>query len=237
MLPRVLQDAQTAEAGAPPGYAFYFTRGIYTGVRRGRWGGSWATDYPKADRQFLVGLKHLTGIDAYGLENPVPLDDAALRHYPLVYVLEVGYMAISDTEVTALRDFLRAGGMLMVDDFWGTYEWANFEREIRRVLPNCDIVELPLDHPLFHTVYDISRVRQVPNINNAMRGGPYWERDGYVPHLRGIFDDEGRLIVVINWNTDLGDAWEWAENPYYPIELSNYAWQVAVNTIVYAMTH
>jgi len=80
-------------------------------------------------------------------------------------------------------------------------------------------------------------VVQVPNVGNARRGGPTHERDGYVPHVRGIHDDEGRLMVVINWNTDLGDAWEWSEQPYYPFEYSSYAYKMAANFIIYAMTH
>jgi hypothetical protein len=85
--------------------------------------------------------------------------------------------------------------------------------------------------------YDIEEIRQVPNVRQGMEGGPTWERDGYEPRLMGVFDERGRLMVVINWNTDLGDAWEWAENPYYPLEYSNYAYQIGINTIVYAMSH
>ena len=77
---------------------------------------------------------------------------------------------------------------------------------------------------------------QNPNVGNAQRGITY-EQDGYVPHCRGIFDKDGRLIVVINWNTDMGDAWEWAESPYYPLKYSTFAWEMAINFIVYAMSH
>ena len=97
----------------------------------------------------------------------------------------------------------------MIDDFWGTYEWQVFESEILRVFPEYPIVDIPLDHPIFNQVYKIEEIIQVPNLPNA-QGGPTWERDGYYPAVRGIFDDQGRLMVVINWNTDLGDAWEWA---------------------------
>jgi hypothetical protein len=96
---------------------------------------------------------------------------------------------------------------------------------------------LPLAHPVFHTVYDIKELLQVPNVHNGMVGGPYWERDGIEPSCRGIFDEQGRLSVMMVWNSDLGDAWEWAENPYYPLDRSTFAYQLGINAIVFAMTH
>ena len=130
-----------------------------------------------------------------------------------------------------------AGGFLVIDDFWGSWEWQNFESEILRVLPGHAIEERDVDHPLFSSFYDIDEIRQVPGFGRGTRGGPTWERDGRVPHVRGIFDEHRRLMVVINFNTDLGDAWEWAENPYYPLMYSTYAYEMGVNMIVYAMSH
>ena len=215
---------------------FFFTRAIYSGG--GYYGrGSWSVDYPKADRQFLAILDDQIDLDAYERENAVRLDDPDLRKYPFLYALEVGYMYMTEPEVKGLRDYLLAGGFLMVDDFWGTWEWANFETEIKRVLPEYQIVEVPLDHPVFHTVYNIEEIVQVPNFGNAQRGGRTWEQDGYEPHVRGIFDEDGRLMVIINWNTDIGDAWEWAESPYYPLYYSTFAIEITLNIIVYAMSH
>lgn len=216
------------------GREFVFTRAIYNGGGR-RWG-AWATDFPKADRQFLTILDRLIDLDAYEMENAVQLDDPNVRRFPFLYALEVGNMYMTEAEVKGLRDYLLAGGFLMIDDFWGTWEWENFEAEIKRVLPEYPIIDVPLDHPVFNTVYNIEEIVQVPAINNA-QGGPTWERDGYEPTVRGIFDEEGRLMVIINWNTDIGDAWEWAESPYYPLRYSTYAIEVTVNTIVYAMSH
>jgi hypothetical protein len=222
-------------------HAFVFTRAVYSGAGRGRYrgfgGGSWSTDYPKSDRQFLTVLRRLIDVDAYDDANPVPLADPGLRRFPFLYMLEVGYMRMTPEEVHGLRDYLLAGGFLMVDDFWGSAQWYNFQVEMEQVFPEYPIVELPADHPIFHMVYNIDEVVQVPNVTNARWGGPTYEQDGYVPHVRGIFDDKGRLMVVINWNTDLGDAWEWAEQPYYPVRYSTYAFQVGVNTIVYALSH
>jgi hypothetical protein len=248
---------QLPEAGAPPrGYGrgrrsfsdeppfdprhraaghreFRFTRAAYTAF----WSRNWATDYPKADRQFMVGVQRLlTHLDADGEENPVRLDDPDLNRFPFLYAVEVGRMALTDPEVEGLRRYLQAGGFLVVDDFWGSREWANFEEEIRRVLPGCTIVDLPPDHPVFSAFYDIKEFLQVPNVGNAMAGHTS-EKDGFTPFYRGIFDDKGRLIVAINANTDLGDAWEWAEVPEYPLKYSTFAYQMGVNLIVYSMSH
>ena len=214
-----------------PSHNFYFTRGMYSGFRR-----SWATDAPQADRWIASVIKRLTLIDISPYENYVALDDPDLRRFPFLYLLEVGGMRLRDSEVEGLRDYILRGGFVMIDDFWGTYEWLNWEREIRRVLPEYDIVEIPLTHPIFSTVYAVDEIVQVPSVGNAQRGVTH-EADGYVPHVRGIFDQEGRLMVVINWNTDIGDAWEWAEAPYYPLPYSTYAYQVAANVFLYAMTH
>ena len=146
-------------------------------------------------------------------------------------------MSLSQPEVEGLRSYLLAGGFLVIDDFWGTQEWANFEYEIRQVLPGYEIVDLPIEHNIFTTFYEIDEIIQVPNVGNGVRGGPTWERDGFIPMVKGIHDDDGRLMVVINWNTDLGDAWEWADDPYYPLKYSLYAYEMGVNFIVYAMSH
>ena len=148
--------------------------------------------------QFLTIIDRLVDLDAYERENAVRLDDPDLRRFPFLYALEVGYMYMTEPEVNGLRDYLLAGGFLMLDDFWGSAEWANFEAEIRRVLPEYPIVEIPLDHPVFTTFYNIDEIVQVPNLYNA-QGGPTWQRDGITPHVRGIFDEQGRLMVMINW--------------------------------------
>jgi hypothetical protein len=220
---------------------FFFTRAAYTGYRGGwGWGGrpTWATDYPKADRQFMVVLKRLTNLDAFDYENAIRLDDPGLRRFPFLYALEVGYMDLTEPEVRGLRSYLEAGGFLVIDDFWGGREWDNFYYNIQRVLPGREIIDIPMDHPLFSVFYDIEEVRQTPAIGRGVNGNPTWERpDAQVPLVRGILDDDGRLMVVINFNTDLGDAWEHAENPFYPLEYSTYAYQVGVNTVVYGMSH
>lgn len=216
---------------------FFFTRGAYSGYRS-YWGRrpSWAIDYPEADHHFITVLKRLTNLDAYDWDNAVRLDDPILRRYPFLYILEVGGMDLTLDEVQGLRDFLIAGGFLVVDDFWGEREWSNFEYHMARVLPGRRIVPLPLDHPLFSTFYDIEEVRQTPAIGRGVNGRPTTECAGCEATVFGIHDDDDRLMVVVNFNTDLGDAWEHADNPFYPLPYSTYAYQVGVNMVVYGMS-
>lgn len=239
--------AQTESASSPADsipantHEFYFTRAIYSGEYDDNdMGGRWAIDYPKADHQFLVALKRLSILDAYGSDNAIELTNPMLRRFPLLYAVEVGSMSLSDAEVLALRNYLLAGGFLVIDDFWGSWAWEQLVSQMQLVFPDRAIVELPLDHPVFHVFYNIDSVLQVPNVRQgwaAQHGGPTHEYDGVVPHVRGIFDDEGRLMVLINWNTDLGDAWEWADNPDYPLRFSTYAFEIGINFVIYAMTH
>jgi hypothetical protein len=236
------ETSPRALAGIPGNaHEFYFTRGIYSGEFDDYdEGGRWAIDYPKADHQFLIALKRLSLVDAYESDNAIELTDPRLRRFPLLYAVEVGSMSLSDAEVLALRNYLLAGGFLVIDDFWGSWAWDQFLTQMQRVFPGRAIVDVPLDHPVFHAFYDIDRVTQVPNVRQgwgAASGGPTHEYDGIVPRVRGVFDDDGRLMVLINWNTDLGDAWEWADDPNYPLKFSTYAFEIGINFVIYAMTH
>ena len=250
-LPMQARPGQESRSGES--HEFYFTRVIYSeGGRRGGMGffggrggrgGRWATDYPTADRTFTTFIKRLTSLDTCNWEHPVSLADPDLRRFPFIYAVEVGDWSLTDEELAGLRGFLAAGGFMVIDDFWGTYEWQGFEREMNRILPGNQIVEIPMDSPIFNMLYQIEKIEQVPNISNARDisigypGASTSEGDGIVPHVRGIYDANGRLSVIINWNTDLGDSWEWADDPYYPLQFSTYAYQLAANMILYSMTH
>ena len=225
-----------------PQHEFYFTRGIYSEDfdDGDEFGGSWAVDYPKADRQFLVALQRLSLVDAYPSENAIKLTDPQLRRWPFLYMLEVGSMQLDGAEVKALRNYLLAGGFLIIDDFWGSWAWDNLVEQMRRVFPDRSIIEVPPEHPVFHVFYEIDEVLQVPNLRNGIEfdsGGTTHQYDGIHPHVRGIFDDDGQLMVLINWNTDLGDAWEWADHPQYPLQFSTYAIKIGINFVIYAMTY
>ena len=207
-------------------HEFFFTRGIYSDTGEDDW--------------FLIALKRLSTVHAFDSDNALELDDPALRKYPFLYILEVGSMKLSDSEVKALRSYLDAGGFMVIDDFWGTWAWENLVHEMRRVFPDREIVEVPMEHPVFHAFYDVTEILQVPNVYQGSMyasGGPTHEYDGYVPHVRGIFDEEGRLVVLINWNTDLGDAWEWADDPNYPLKFSTFAFEMGINFVIYGMSY
>ena len=237
-LPPAVRPAFQAQAESQRKHEFYFPRAIYSsgGGFRGR-NGAWATDWPKADLQLLSVLNRLAReLDAYDTNHELRLDDPTLRLFPFVYAVEVGAMYLSDPEIKGLRDYLLAGGFLIVDDFWGDYQWQQFEANIKAVLPEYQIVDLPTTHELFRAYYEIEEIRQVPSINNGCSGGSYSE-SGQGPSVHAIFNERGRLLVLISFNSDLGDAWEWMEQACYPLREATYAYQLIVNTIVYAMSH
>lgn len=221
----------------PRPHEFYFTRGIYSSTADGDdWGPRWAIDYPEADRHFLVALRRLTGVDAFAADNAVDLGQTLLRDFPFVYVVEAGALQLDEDEREALRGYLLAGGFMVIDDFWGTWAWDNLAAEMALLFPDRAMQDIPLDHPLFHTFYDIDELLQVPNVAQAGSERTH-EYDGFVPRTRGIVDDHGRLMVLVNWNTDLGDAWEWADDERYPLHYSNYAYRLGINIVVYAMSY
>ena len=231
-----------AQAQSQRKHEFYFTRAIFSEGSRGFGGfrggyGAWATDYPKADLQLISVLNRLAReLDSFDSEHVVRLDDPNLRLFPFIYAVEVGYMYLSDPEIKGLREYLLAGGFLIVDDFWGRWQWEPFAANIKAVLPEYEIVELPITHELFKAYYEIEEIRQVPSINRGCSGSSYSE-SGEGPSVHAIFNERGRLLVLISFNSDLGDAWEWMEQACYPLREATYAYQLIVNTIVYAMSH
>lgn len=217
---------------------FYFTRLEYAsaGFRRRGWRGAWMTDFPEAEIHLLQGLGRLTRLQTAREGRIVTLDDDELMSYPWLYAVEVGNWYLDDVQAARLREYLDRGGFLMVDDFWGDYEWQVFQESLTRVFPDRPIVELPESHELLHVLYDLDQRVQIPGANSAYYGETS-QKGGTVPHWRGIFDDAGRLMVAINFNMDLGDAWEHADDPYYPEPMTALAYRFAVNYVIYSMTH
>jgi len=224
-----------------PAREFEFTRLIYNEnpAFARSWGfGSyrWLTDAPEAETHLLQGIKRLTRIDAASEGTAVRLDDDALFEHPFLYAVEVGGWILSDAEVVRLREFLDRGGFLVVDDFHGTREWEGFMHSMRRVYPDRPVTEIKESDEVFHVLYELIERPQIPSIYGAITGRT-WEQDGYTPHWRGIYDEKGRLTVIINFNMDLGDAWEHADNPQYPQPLTALAYRFAINYLLYSMTH
>lgn len=194
------------------------------------------TDWPEAETFFLEGVRRLTRLDAAPEGRIIALDDDALFDYPVLYAVEVGYWNLTDADATRLREYLLRGGFLITDDFHGTVEWASFMDSMRRVFPDRPVVELEDTHEVLHTLFDVDERVQIPGIWALMSGVSH-ERDGYTPHWRGIYDDRGNLMVAINFNMDLGDAWEHADWPEYPENLTALAYRFGINYVIYAMTH
>ena len=173
----------------------------------------------------------------------VGLLDEALFDYPWLYATQAGYWELSDPEIERLREYLLRGGFLMADDFFGRNEWIPFEQTMHRLFPGRPIVEIDVGtHEVLHVLYDVDEFTQIPGLRHLGGWGRSFGRGGDYPglpepHLRGILDDDGRLMVAINFNQDVGDAWEHADDSFYPEPMTALAYRFGVNYIVYAMTH
>lgn len=200
----------------------------------GRGGGApWSHDWPRAERNFAQILEATTFIDTYSTENAgriLTLDDPDLFKYPVATIIEVGYWRPSDSEVAHLREYLLKGGFLIVDDFREDRALSNFEAQMRRALPEYYIQTVPEDHEIFNSFF---------RIEDPLALVPPYGR--YPASYLGIFEDNdpvnGRLMVMINFNQDLQEFWEWSDQGYYPIDLSNEAYKFGVNYMIYAFTH
>jgi hypothetical protein len=201
------------------------------------YGEPWYIDAPAAEQNLSRRVKTATTIQ---VEDPIvlTLDDPRLFSYPWIYFVEGGNLKMHDADVANLREFLLRGGTATFDDFHGPYEWANVEKELKRVFPDRDIVEVPKDHPIFSCFYKIDSYPQVAGLGSFLQGRT-WEKGGIVPHLRAILDDTGRPMVLINWNTDMGDGWEWSNAEEFPgyIKFTAMAYRMEINEIVYSLTH
>jgi hypothetical protein len=227
---------------------FHFCRVAFRGNPYG-YGGGWGVDYPRADVNLSIRLSELTktrvSMSPDGEPNSlvVRLSDEALYHCPFIMMTEVGAVYFDEQEAESLRNYLLKGGFLWADDFWGEYAWRAWASEFSKVLPAAQYParDLPLDHPLFRQMFVIAKVPQIPSINYwAGSGGDTSERgpDSAVPHARGVFDANGRLMVLITHNTDVGDSWEReADDPEYFLRFSVDGYAFAVNVLLYALTH
>jgi hypothetical protein len=197
---------------------------------------SWGTDSPKADRQFVAGVRRLTRVHTRSVEEVVNLDSDEIYNWPWIYAVEVGHWYLTDAQCKKLRDYLQRGGFLMTDDFHGTREWSVFTESMERVFPDRPIVEIEDRDPIMHVIYDLDNKIQVPG-KQYLYSGHLYEYDGYIPRWRGIYDDKGRIMVAMCHNQDNGDAWEWADDPRYGEKYASQAYRMGINYVVYSMTH
>ena len=241
-------ERDDADAPLPSDYQvpgeFVVGRLMYPGGFRGfggdwtRGGTSWTVDYPRGDRVFAKLMRRLTTTNVRSVEQPVNLDDGDdVYNWPFLIVGLPGSWDLSDEQAARLRDYLLRGGFLLCDSFFGSREWEGFEETLRRVFPDRPVVELPDDHPVFTVLYDLQQRKQISNMRSLMGRGLPYRADGVDPHWRAVLDDDGRVMVAIAFNNDLGDSWQWADVPEYPQEDSNLGIRLGVNYALYALTH
>ncbi|HKE22921.1 MAG TPA: DUF4159 domain-containing protein [Bryobacteraceae bacterium] len=198
----------------------------------------WSQDFPRADRHFSLAVRRLTRIHVRSVEQLVNLEEGDAYDWPWLYAVQVGEWGLTDSQGQLLREYLLRGGFFMADDFHGDAEWREFESRIKKVLPEYPIKDVPDDDPIFHNVYDLAEKYQIPGEAHLRAG--YKTQGGANAkgaHWRAIYDDKGRILVAISYNSDVGDAWEWADEKHYPERFSDLAIRLGVNYIVYAMTH
>jgi hypothetical protein len=198
----------------------------------------WSMDYPRSDRHVLTGIRRLTRVDARSAEQVVEPDGSDdIFNWPFLYAAEAGHWELPPSVAGQLREFLKRGGFLMVDDFHGELEWSLFAEGMQMVWPDAPLDDLPNDSPIFHTIYDLTHRVQVPGWGAWRAGYTYERADGVDPHWRAVQDDKGRVVAVFSHNMDLGDAWEHSDNPLYPEHMASQAYRLAMNYIVYNLTH
>ncbi|MEZ5315899.1 MAG: DUF4159 domain-containing protein [Vicinamibacterales bacterium] len=213
------------EPNVPYDGRFTFARVRYTVYGRS----GWEFDYPTMERHLMTMVNEITALHPHMAGSNIhAFDDPELLKFPVAYLSEPGYWIPSDAEAEGLRTYLKKGGFLIVDDFMRD-EWYNFEASMRKALPDAVIAPLPLSHPVFHSFFDIQTLdMDYPN-------NPYIKAE-----FLGIHEDNDpakRLMVVINYNNDIGDYMEWSEAGYWPVNISNEAYKFAINYLMYGLTH
>jgi hypothetical protein len=186
----------------------------------------WSHDWPRSEEHFMKIMAEVTKLDVNPSGHIISFQNDDCFKYPIAYLCEVGFLDLSDQEARRMAQYLLRGGFLIVDDFRGERELSNFVYQMKRVFPDRSLEELPRNHLIWTCFYDISNLVIEP---------PYSKF--YTPQYFGMSDDNGRLMMVVNYNNDISDYWEWSDNPIYPIEQSNEAYKYGVNYVMYALTH
>ncbi|HLW75711.1 MAG TPA: DUF4159 domain-containing protein [Bryobacteraceae bacterium] len=232
---------------------FHFIRLEYTDLpqfhrrfgyasRRATGTGWWIVDWPDADEHFSAGVRRLTRMDV-GEPRHLRLNDDRLFDYPWIYATQTGWWGLSDEECAHLREYLLRGGFLVTDDFWGDQQWDIFERTMDRVLPGHEITDIDEGDSVMHVLYDIGAKDRtfIPGTRHLRRGPGgqivVMQPPGSAPAWKAIDDDRNRVVVAVNFNTDVGDAWEYADAPEYPEQMTALAYRYGVNYLIYAVTH
>lgn len=237
----------------PPKGEFHFIRVEYTDLpqyhrgfgyssRNGTGEGWWMVDWPDAEEHFTMGVQRLTRIDA-GEPLHMRLTDPRLFDNPWIYATQTGWWGLSNAETAQLREYLLRGGYLVVDDMWGPEQWEIFRMTMARVLPDQPITDLAESDSVMHVLYDIEEKDRtfIPGTRHLRRGPggsiAVEQPPGTSPAWRAMYDDKHRMVVAVNFNTDVGDAWEYADSPIYPEPMTALAYRYGINYLIYSMTH
>jgi hypothetical protein len=219
-----------------------YHRGFGFASRSGTGDGWWLVDWPEADDHFTTGIQRLTRIDT-GEPLHMRLTDDRLFDNPWVYATQTGWWGLSDAETARLREYLLRGGFLVVDDMWGEEQWEIFRETMNRVLPKHPITDISQADTVMHVLYDIQDKDRtfIPGSRHLRMGAGgttvVQQPVGTAPAWRAMYDDRNRMVVAINYDTDVGDAWEFADVPEYPEAMTTLAYRYGINYIIYSMTH
>jgi hypothetical protein len=216
---------------------FTFVRVKYETAPGGYWWRglpSWAHGYPLAEQNLMKIMNEISLLNAHEEINTLTLDDPELLKYPIAYIIELSWWTLTDREAAGLRAYLQKGGFVIVDDFkvqgdFGSPGWEPFEANMKRVLPGVRFYEMRISHPIFHAFFEIDALDVIPQAYNFGR-----------PVFRGVFEDndpDKRLQIIINYNTDVSQFWEWSGTGLRPIDQTNESYKLGVNYIVYGLTH
>ena len=203
-----------------------FATGNLSSFLSGGQGPPWSHDYPRSERHLMKILAEITRIDVNSDGHIVSFESDEVFKYPIAYLCEVGFLDLSEKEARNMGQYLLRGGFLIVDDFRGERDLENFRQQMKIVFPDRSLEEIPRSHEIFKCFYDISELFPIPPYSRAL-----------VPQYLGMSDDKGRLMMVVDYNNDLSEYWEWSDDPYMPIEQTNEAYKYGVNYVIYALTH
>ena len=197
-------------------------------------GPPWSHDYPVAGRHLMKIITELSKVDAnLDINEPiVSFDDPTIYKFPFAYLCEVGFMNLTDAEIAGMREYCLRGGFLLVDDFRTQYQFYNLRNHLKRAFPELEMKKLDISHPIFNCFFSIKTIDV-----NPVYGGGYVTRETQTPEFWGLEDETGRLMMIVNYNYDVSDYWQFSDNPFRPIEETNDAYKFGVNYIMYALTH
>jgi len=233
-----LRAPERIEANAPYDGRFTFVRVSYETLPGGYWyrgQPAWSHGYPVAERNLMRIMDAITALGPHVDEvNTLPLTDKSIFEYPILYIIEPSWWRITDAEAASLRAFMAKGGFVIVDDFkmpgsMGGRGWDQFAENMQRVLPEARLVDMQVSDPIFHVFFDIDNLDIVPQAYNAGR-----------PVFKGLYennDPNRRLQMIVNYNTDISQFWEWSERGLRPIDQTNEAYKLGVNYLIYGLTH